>query len=296
MTTPRDPDRLIHAFLAEGPDRLPDRTYDTLRGDLDRTRQRVVIGPWREAHMNTFAKLAIGLAAVMVVAIVALNLPAGSGPGGAASPSPTVTPSPTGDATPSPSPTPAAIGSFPPVGPLAAGTYEATSDFDLVPFSFTVPDGWQSRGWFLTNASASDGRFPVHVHFVPVTDLYADPCLGTLVSPTVGPSVEDLAAAVAVQAGAEDVTTADVTVDGRPAKFVQYTIPADYSCVVDKFLIWSDGESGDLYEEPPFGETVRMWILDVDGKRFVITAVHHSTTTEADQSEVQGVVDSVTFP
>ena len=48
MTTPRDPDRLIAPSSPKGPERLPDRSYDTVRGDIDRTRQRVVIGPWRE--------------------------------------------------------------------------------------------------------------------------------------------------------------------------------------------------------------------------------------------------------
>ena len=39
-----------------------------------------------------------------------------------------------------------------------------------------------------------------------------------------------------------------------------------------------------------------MWILDVDGSRFVITAVYHPTSSEADAAELQAVVDSVTFP
>ena len=31
MTAPRDPDRLIRAFLDEGPTELPDRAYDAVR-------------------------------------------------------------------------------------------------------------------------------------------------------------------------------------------------------------------------------------------------------------------------
>ena len=49
MTTPRDPDRLIRAYLSEGPERAARSGYDTVRGDIDRTRQRVVVGPWRES-------------------------------------------------------------------------------------------------------------------------------------------------------------------------------------------------------------------------------------------------------
>ncbi|HET9346117.1 MAG TPA: hypothetical protein VFO05_10455, partial [Candidatus Limnocylindrales bacterium] len=65
MTVTRDPDRIIRAFLDLGTDELPERVYDAVRSDIDRTRQRVVIGPWRTPHMNAFAKLAIAAAAVV---------------------------------------------------------------------------------------------------------------------------------------------------------------------------------------------------------------------------------------
>ena len=47
MTAPRDPDRLIRAFIDEGMTELPDRAYDAVRSHIDQTHQRVVIGPWR---------------------------------------------------------------------------------------------------------------------------------------------------------------------------------------------------------------------------------------------------------
>ena len=61
-------------------------------------------------------------------------------------------------------------------------------------------------------------------------------------------------------------------------------------------MITRDLAEGDLYEEAPYGETVRMWILDVDGSRFVITAIYHPSTPQADRDELQAVIDSVTFP
>ena len=74
MTQTRDPDRLIRAFFAEGRNDLPDLVYDVVRSEIDQTRQRVVIGPARIPDMNTYAKLAIGVAAVVVVAVVGTNL------------------------------------------------------------------------------------------------------------------------------------------------------------------------------------------------------------------------------
>ncbi len=82
MTRPPDTERLIRAYLDEGLNELPDRVYEVVRSDIDRTRQRVVIGPWRTPDMNTFAKLAMAAAAVVVVAIVGYNLLPGSRRGG----------------------------------------------------------------------------------------------------------------------------------------------------------------------------------------------------------------------
>lgn len=297
MTTSRDPDRLIDAYLAEGPDRLPDRTYDTVRGDIDRTRQRVAIGPWREPNMNTIAKLAITLAAVVVVAIVGLNLlPEQGSVGGIAptpSPTPSSTPTPTPAVTASPSPV---VQYLPPVGPLAAGTYPAISEFDLVPFSFTVPEGWASEGWYISNDKQTNAEtYDLRLSFVPIGNLYSDPCRATLASPVIGPTVDDLVAGLMAQPGSTGATTTDVEVGGRPAKLVEYTIATDYTCAVDRFMIWRDAFVGDLWTLPPYGDVVRFWVVDVDGVRFVITADIHASVTNAKAAELQDVIDSVTF-
>lgn len=293
MTTPRDPDRLIREYLTEGPSELPDRTYDALRGDIDRTRQRVVIGPWKESHMNSLAKLAIALAAVVVVAVAGLNLLPGTS-GFGAGPSPTPSPAPT--ASPTPTPTPMPTPHMPPVGTLVAGTYEAVSDDQLIPFTFTVPNGWNSEGWYLTKSSVGTPRPETYVMFVPVDNLLADPCASAPAMPAVGPTVDDLAVAAAALPGTDVAPTLDVTLGGQVGKVVEYVIPEDITCAAGKFTIWRDPAGGTLWEEAPYGETVRMWILDVDGSRFVITAVHHSTSSDADKAELQGIVESVTFP
>ena len=66
MTASRDPDRLIHAFLDEGADELPDPVYDAVRADIEQTRQRAVIGPWRIPDMNKLVPIGLGAAAVVV--------------------------------------------------------------------------------------------------------------------------------------------------------------------------------------------------------------------------------------
>jgi hypothetical protein len=93
MTASRDPERLIRAFLDEGLTELPDRVYDAVRFDIDRTRQRVVIVPWRTPRMSNSVRLAIGLAAVVVVAVAGIALLTGRDSDVAAPPSPSPSPS-----------------------------------------------------------------------------------------------------------------------------------------------------------------------------------------------------------
>ena len=119
MTASRDTERLIRAFLDEGVTELPERVYDAVRSDIDRTHQRVVIGPWRTPDMNSFAKLAMAAAAVVVVAIVGYNLlPGGDRSGG----TPAVSPSPSITASPSPSPPASDLASFRMARSRPAGT------------------------------------------------------------------------------------------------------------------------------------------------------------------------------
>jgi len=100
--TARHSDVLIDAFLDEGRDDLPDRVFDAVRGEIHSTRQRAVIGPWREPQMSNLAKVALAAAAVIAVLFGASRLlPSTSGPGGLPpTPSPIATPTPTSVPTP----------------------------------------------------------------------------------------------------------------------------------------------------------------------------------------------------
>ena len=54
MTSSRDPDRLIHAFLMEGEEELHDQVYDAVRAVIEQKPQRAGFGPWRTLTMNKF--------------------------------------------------------------------------------------------------------------------------------------------------------------------------------------------------------------------------------------------------
>lgn len=300
MTTPRDPDRLIRAFLAEGQTDLADRTYDAVRADIDRTRQRVVIGPWREPRMNNFGKFAIAAAAVVVVAVVGINLlPASDGVGGSGpvvspSPSPSPTPSPTPQ--PSPSPT-AAAAVFPPAGELATDTRHAMS-LEGVPFTFSVPtSGWISHDGFgidkTTGVRTEEAGF-IFWNDAPV-GVFADPC-ANVTSPPVGSSVVELAAAVAKVPGTDLVSgPSDVTVGGYPAKQVVLTVREDIKCDANNFYLWYAPSAGNARYATEVGSTIRVWIIDVDGSIVWIDGETYKGAGPQPTQEIQQLIDSIQF-
>ena len=98
MTTSRDPDRLIHAFVREGAEQLDDQIYDAVRAEIDQKRQRVVIGPWRVPDMSKLVPIGLGAAALIAVLVIGsqfLGPAATDGVGAAPSAEPTASPSTT---------------------------------------------------------------------------------------------------------------------------------------------------------------------------------------------------------
>ena len=121
MSTDRDTTRIVRSWLEEGVTALPDRVLDAVLDQLPATSQR---RPWwparRFREMNNALKLAIAAAAVVVVALVGINLMPGSGVIGGPGPSPTPNPTPTLSPTQAPSPSPASNLNF--TGDYVAGT------------------------------------------------------------------------------------------------------------------------------------------------------------------------------
>ncbi len=83
MTSPRDSNRLIDAFLNEGRTELPDHVYDEVRTEIEHTGQRTAFGPWRNSFVNRFVGVAAVTAVVMLAVVIGLQLggPLVGGPG-----------------------------------------------------------------------------------------------------------------------------------------------------------------------------------------------------------------------
>jgi len=306
--TARHPDDLIQAFLAEGRDELPDRAFDALRGEIHRTRQRVVIGPWRAPNMSNLTRLALVAAAVVAVVIGAIRfLPTTPGTG---APESSPTPAPT--TTPSDTPAPSLALQSPGVlctdscriGRLEPGTYsfEPSAKGTPVTFSFTVPAGWSvDGGGFVTKHAGEPGE--VFFASWKVSHVFSDVCAWQDASKLVaaGTTAAELATALTAQKNRVVSPTTDITVGGFPAKRIELTQPAglDPSTCTDGILrAWPDPgpDMGGGLCCFPKGSIDDMFIADVDGQRVVFIARHQPGSSPADVAELNAIVDSIQFP
>jgi len=302
MRSDRDTTRIVRSWLEEGRTTLPDHILDAVLDQLPATRQRRRLWPARRiAEMNNIAKLAIGAAAVVVVAVVGINLlPARGGVGGGPAASPSPSPSTSASAIADGSPAPTII--FPPAGPLAAGRHTLTEDGTV--FSIQVPDGWSSSGLNCSGCATADGGWlargpegsgdPESV-WAPVWNVdgvVADPC-----TRKAGPAAQtatELADAVASLPGTDLVTAPeDVMVGGHPAKHVVIKVPDDIECSPSSFYMW--GVKGIFRFATALGETNRVWIVDVDGTRFWFEAETFEGASPELEQEIQDMVDSIQF-
>lgn len=236
--------------------------------------------------MSSALKVALGAAAIVVASFVGLSLVSGDAlPGFGGAPSPLPNPSPS----PSPSPSPLPSAALWPTGQLALGRHDAT--MSGVSFSFVVPTSdWTSVRY---TGMIEKGFYPTAnyrwIGFgVDANAAFADPCAHTS-GPVVGPSAADLATALTTIPGTDAVGPSDVTVGGLPAKLVVLTIHDDIPCAPASFTLYGPG----IYPNSR-DSTIRVWIVDVHGTRFVIHSDQAGPDVEIGR-EIQQIVDSIIF-
>jgi len=304
-------DDLIRAFIAEGRDELPDRAFDEVRGDIHRTRQRVVIGPWREPQMSNLAKAALAAAAVIAVLFGASRLlPSTPGPG--ASPPPP-TPSPSQSATPTESGAPSVAFISPgqicdtrdQTGPLEPGAYSVSDAFAaVVPYTVEVPAGWTLFGGCLFANGVSETDSDVLFVTWNVSHIFPDACQwdenDVVAAGTTAAELTDL---LRSQLGRVASATTDVEVDGFAAKRTEFTVAPE----IDQSTC-SGGPPGYIRLWPdagpdfnggfccsPNGSTDDMRIVDVNGQRVVVIVERLAGASPEDISAAEAIADSIDF-
>jgi hypothetical protein len=292
MSTDRETTRIVQSWLEDGVTRLPDSVLDAVLDQLPATHQRrATLWPARRfPHMNHAMRVALASAAVVAVALIGISIFRGPNLGDPERVGPTPTPMPLPD------------------GVLDAGTYVSIpfeAPNDSMRFTFDVPDGWSGAGSDLFLATGTEGPDGAAILFTMATGLFSDPCgadyFGTP-DVVVGPTVDDLASALAEQTAYEATTPVDVTLGGYSGKRVGLQLPSGdnpddpfnqgdrfgAACSNGGYFLWD----GSIYAQGPDNRW-HLWILDVDGVRVVIQASDFPGTAADDQAELQAIVESL---
>ena len=205
-------------------------------------------------------------------------------------------------ADPTPSPSPIEL----PAGDVPTGTYVARpflTPNDGVSFTFTLPEGWSTGeegppGRALSGVAPTtgfEGPTGMSFGFLTVTGLEGDPC-NWPAGPDVelGPTVEDLATALAAHDSYDTSNPTDVTLGGFSGKRIDVELPAGLdlaSCDEGQFWIWT-GDGQAIYAQGPEGR-FHLWILDVEGRRVIVMTHDFPGTPASDQAELQSIVESI---
>lgn len=245
---------------------------------------------------NNMVRFGLAAAAIVLAVIVGIRFLPGVNTGG--------------DPTPTPEPTPTVTPLALRPGQLEPGTY-VISDVDapirtLVRFTFTVPAGWNARSGDLYISKRPDTAG--ELAFVPwvVTHVYADACQSEGTLTEVGPTVDDLVAALVDQANSEATVPVDLEVGGYPAKFISMSVPTDLDTATCRFpgvliQIWADAGETDFFAIPadpanPAADSVGdVYIVDVNGDTVVILAGYTPDSSAADIAELEAIIASIQF-
>ena len=290
MSTDRDVTRIVRSWLEEGRTALPDRVLDAVLDQLPATPQRRPSWPARRLlQMNMPVRIATAAAAVATIAVIgAIAFPKSGGVGASPTPNPT----------PSPTPTPIAF----PLDPqdltvTVPGTYLAGNPFQI-PTTFSVPAGWVVKvggpyAAYLERAPVGNGGASVALTLSQ--KIYADPCHDRgFLTPQPGSSVDALAAALSSVPGFSVTAPTAVTIDGYSGKQLTLTAPASFagcSLTADGYRIWQLPLGGIQSFQPSQSTILR--IVDVNGKRLIVSSDTYPQTTTQVQTELQGILDSI---
>jgi hypothetical protein len=206
---------------------------DQVLDQLPTTPQRRAWWPARRLiEMNNVARLAIAAAAVVVIAFLGIRfLVPGSnsvgGPGATPTPTAVATPTPTPAATPTLSPG-AAVPLPSGGGAVLPGRYLIDVPDSPVSLELTVADaGWSANGWYLGGGSTS-------ISFWTVANVYANACVdSSSPEPPIGPTVDDLVAALDAQVGTDMQSFFNPDVGGYPATRVIMLPTEGVDCLGD---------------------------------------------------------------
>ena len=206
---------------------------------------------------------------------------------------------------PSPAPTTTPLSSLPEGSAVVpgryAGEFSSTTRSGEGPRAvITIPAGYLAGGASAVSVGDADSPFR-HLDLWTVSKVVKDPCSGPVYTDP-GPSVQDLADALAALPVWKSTKPKPVTVGGYNGLVMDFDVPDPTpSGCGDQPYHWVDDQGGSQGLGP--GKRQRLWILDVAGDRVMIVAGWFPAggsdpsagVTPAQAQELIGMAESITF-
>jgi hypothetical protein len=286
----RNVDQILDVWLDLGPDIAPDRVHSAVALEVRTTRQAFGLNRWaseRFPRMSTPVRVAVALAAVAIIAFVGFRYLV---PDNTGDTSPSTTPTPTPSS--SPTATPVGVRPLPQFGGgrLDPGQYSVAVPDSPVTATIAIgDDGWSTGGWYIMDPP----DFSKQVSFWTVANVHQDWCdPESLPEPAIGPTVDDLVAALDAQENTDMSPAVDVEVGGFAGKRVTIQFVDLVQCNDRDLLSYFVTPSGPGRDMQP-GRADTLWILNVDGNRVVICSSQSDPEDTAAATAIAGVIDSL---
>lgn len=201
-------------------------------------------------------------------------------------------------------PTPKALPDTGRAEAIAAGSYaiRADDDYVVVPYTLTVPPGWESQGDSIVGKHRDGpGAVSIEPYVLGNIRLADDTCSGGQTFGAPQTSAAGLVAGLRAQGSAPRVTaTTDTTFGGFPATRIDLEYPAATPLLNCRVSELSGVDEGLLqvwtgYWVMSPAETASAYVVDVGGqeKVFLVRTAHDATV--ADRVELQSILDSIKF-
>jgi hypothetical protein len=164
-------------------------------------------------------------------------------------------------------------------------------------FVVDVPSGWgQDVVYaFATGPGGADDTMRLDM-FADIRQVRPDPCTDRRVRP--GPTTRDLAVALADLRQVTHTDPVPAVVDRHPGHFVRLQargVPGGSAPCTGGTVpaATEDPSTVDAWVAP--GWTSLIWVVRVHGHRVVVAATHGPDVTRAEEQELVGIVESLTF-
>jgi hypothetical protein len=186
------------------------------------------------------------------------------------------------------------------VGPLEPGRYvlpiEGGEPHPLLPV-ISVPSGFTS----FQGVGVLSGEADLESRMVwawDISGVWSHPCDAGKVVEIVGPTVKDLADALAAQPLRDGTEPVPVSIGEHDGLYVELSVPEGTrvdSCAGGRFDSWVEGGTGGGRWQQGPGQVDMLWVLDVDGDRVTLAAAHGPNASPQAVDDIRSMITTATF-